>query len=792
MNKNNINYNTHTNDNGELFDIKRISYVVLRYWYYVVLFGFTGFALAYLYNLYRDKSYAVESKIIVPKNVNEVDFQGIFGIQPGFNASSSVNNEVEILKSYKLNNRVAEQLNWRVFWYKMGDFTWEGLYDNVPFTLLENGINQNTEDIEIYITPISQTTYNIKIKGNGILLNHTIPEDISKNLKYGVLFKNDYFNFTLLLKPDENVEPGDEYYFIFRKNSRVATNYMSTLTVKGMEEGSEVIQLKLITLDKRRGVDYLNKLVEVYMNLKIEEKTESHKKTLEFINSQLSGISDSLYVSENNFASFRSKNQLINLSQQGSNVLQLLTDTEKEKTMHQMQFEYLKNLLHYIGNEADISKIISPSVVGINDESFVSLVQKLIDLFREREIMAYTSRENNPQLILLNQEIKQVSKLLRENLTNLIENSENNISILTQRINQTSTKLKGLPEKEQKLINIQREYDMTNDIYTFLLQKKAETELTLASATIDVKVVDEATLSRTVLTGKPAISIYMLGLIIGIMIPIIFTIVIDILDKRIKTKIEIQKFSTIPILGSIVHSKKNNYMHVYNEPATLIAESFRTIRTNIKFFLDNKDEKVIGINSALSGEGKTFTSINLATVLAMNDKKTLLIGCDLRKPKLSKIFNLKSNAGLSNLLINECNQSDAIFKCKVENLYVMPAGPIPPNPLEVLEKPQFKEFIDWARVNFDYIVLDNAPSYLVSDGIISSKQCDMNIFVVRAGLTNIDMIENINNIVAGSEIKKPCFVINDLTLINYGYSYKLNYKYDYNTYSYLKKSEKTV
>lgn len=785
MNNHNIDYNTHKNDNGELFDIRRTIYVVLRYWYLILFIGLTGFGTAYIYNLYREKPYIVESKIIVPKSINEMDFQGVFNLQSGISGSSSVSNEVEILKSYKINQRVAEKLNWRVFWYKAGDFVWEGMFDKTPFIVIENGTNQNTEDVEVYVTIIDQSTVNIRIDGNTFFKNRKIPSEISKNIQYGVQFKNEYFNFTLLLKPGELPEPASKYYFVFRSAGEVASNYRNSLNVKQITEQNEVVQLTLTTLDQQRGIDYLNMLVNEYMDFKLEQKTESHKKSIEFINQQLTGITDSLVISEINFTNFKSKNQLINLSTQGNIVLQMLNDIELEKNNYQMQLEYLNNLLQYIEVESDISKIFSPSVVGISDNSFVTLVQKLIDLFRNREIMAYTARENNPQLIMLNQEIIQVRKLLHENLINLIANTNNNLFMINKRLSQTKTELNRLPEKEQKLVNIQREYQMTNEIYTFLLQKKAETEISLVSTTIDVNFVDKASYYSSKLLGKTDFSIYILGMIIGIMIPVFIIIIFDITDNKVKSKIDIQKKSTIPILGSIVHGQKNDYMYVSNEPASLIAESFRTIRTNIKYFLHNPDEKIIGINSATSGEGKTFTAINLSTVLAMNEKRILLIGCDLRKPKLSRVFNLPSNVGLSTFLININTLSEVIFNTEVENLYVLPAGPVPPNPLEMLEKKEFSELITWAKTNFDYVILDNAPSYLISDGIIAAKNCDMNIFVVRAGKTINGMIENINVVAASSELEKPCFVINDLSMANYGYSYKLNYKYDYKTnYSY--------
>lgn len=775
------NYNT-DKQNEELFDIKRILFLSYKYWYLLVLSGIIGIGVAYTFNIFQQSQYVVSTKIIVPQRNNELNFEGMFSMNSPQNMTNSVNNDIEILKSIKLNKRVAKELNWRTFWHQKRKFQWYGLYNECPFLVVENVINP--EDIKVFVTVLDDKTYNVTVQGEGIY-----PTEVTKTLKFGVSFKSNNFDFNLILRPGFNIQPGNEYYFEFKNVENVAVSFMKYLRVELAEERGEIVTLSMISYDKNRGIDYLNKLTDVFIDLKLEHETVSQKKSISFLSDQLAGISDSLYISENTFTNFRSKNQVIDLSQQGSIILSSLNELDVGKTNVEMQLEYFRKLQQYLQDNTEIDKIVSPSVVGIADQSFISLVQQMIDLIRKRNLLVYSSKENNPQRQLVNQEILQVKRLLNENLTNLIENAENNLNLLDKRYQQTSVELNTLPEKEQQLLNIQREYQITSDIYTYMLEKKAETELSLAATTVDIIVVDEASNLTTKVTGRSLVKNYILGLIVGLMIPFFIITIRDFLNNKVRNKLNLQNISTLPVVGSLMHSKETGYLQVKKDPASLLSEAFRSLRINIKFLLSDQNEKVIGVNSALSGEGKTFVAVNLATVYALADKRTLIIGCDMRRPKLAAIFKLSNSKGLSNILTNDKTFEEVVKSCSVENLFVIPSGPIPPNPLELLERENFKKLLEWAKMNFDYIILDNPPSLMVSDGIVSSKQCDLNLFVVRAGQTQIDLIEGINNVVAESFLKNPCFVVNDQTLSDFGYGYRYNYNYNYK-YNYYQSENK--
>lgn len=335
-----------------------------------------------------------------------------------------------------------------------------------------------------------------------------------------------------------------------------------------------------------------------------------------------------------------------------------------------------------------------------------------------------------------------------------------------------------LPKKEQQMINIQRKFTLTNEIYTFLLQKRAETNITLASSISDVQIIESASADTAVSIGLTRKAILPIGFILGLSLPIGFILFANFFDDRIRTQEDIEKNTQLPIVGNIMHDCDTSNLTVFLNPKSNIAESFRDLRTNLEFMLSDSQSKVISIHSTNPGEGKTFNSVNLATILAMNDNKVLLIGADMRKPQLHKIFKVNNEHGLSTCLIGVDSFEQVVFPTQVENLYLLPSGPIPPNPAEILSKPSMKNLIEMARRQFDYILIDNAPVALVTDGIIASRMSDINIFILRYGVSHKHQIEMINQYADTKKVTDIGIIVNDIKVNSFGYTYYKYYQYE--------------
>jgi tyrosine-protein kinase Etk/Wzc len=551
-----------------------------------------------------------------------------------------------------------------------------------------------------------------------------------------------------------------------------------------IDKKSDIIGCSVLCEEPERECDFLNELIKGHIASKMNLQSEAQRRSLDFINTQLSGISDSLNIASSKFTDFKSKNQIVDLGAEGKLVMDNLQSIEKEKAQNQMQLDYFENLLKYLDNNNDLKQLVSPSVVGIQDVSLNALVMKLSELYNRRQVLSFSAKENNPTLLMIDKEINQIRNQLNENLRNLIDNATRNINSQKERQNSISVQMNKLPQKEQKMVNIQRQFNLTNDIYTFLLQKRAETNIALASIMPDAQVIDIARPETAEIVGMAPKMIIIFGLSLGLALPLTLILVRNFLDSRIRAQEDIEDHTNLPILGSILHSANKTDLTVFEDPKSNLAESFRSLRTNLQFMLNGTGGKVISIHSCNPGEGKSFITINTGTILAMNNNKVLLIGADLRKPIIHKKFNLENDHGLSSYLIGEDKFEQIILPTAINNLYFLPSGPIPPNPAELLGKPEMKILFDQLRKLYDYIIIDNAPVGLVTDGFILSSLVDLNIFILRYGVSHKHQVEMINQYASKEMISNPAILVNDIKLDAFGSSYYKNYQYEayQNTY----------
>ncbi len=781
-----INY---TNDNlqptvqEEEIDIKKIIYIIVKQWYWFLLCGIIGLSGAFLLNKVSKPEYSVNASLLVPEKTVGLDMKDLFSGSLDQN-KNNIYNQIEILKSYYLVNQTLQNLKWRTSWYKKDFWIWREIYRNEPYDIQEGTAFINAEGVNIYITPNSENTYSIKVDGQSKIGNVTKSISFEGHGTFGQPFINSYFNFTLLKKINDIESTDGSYYFTFNNLNTATQSYQLRLNASLKDKNSDIILCSIKGEDPVKEAEFLNQLIQEYSTNKMNLQNESQRRSLEFINTQLSGISDSLNTASTKFTDFRSTNKVINLGEEGKLVMDNLKEIEGEQAQSKMQLDYFKSLYDYLKNASDYKKLVSPSVVGIQDASLNSLVLKLAELYNQRQVLAYSAKENNPTLILLDKQVSQIRSSLMENLQNLIDNASMNINLIKERHNKISYQLNKLPEKEQKMITIQRQYDLTNEIYTFLLQKRAETNIALASSTSDVQVIDIARPETAQPIGLAPRMKLLIGFFIGLLLPLGLIFIKNFFDDRIHSQDDVEKNTQLPILGNIIHSTAKTDIAVYESPKSNTAESFRGFRTNLQFMLTRETGNVISVHSTTPGEGKSFISTNLASILAMNDKKVVLIGADLRKPRLHKIFNLENDKGLCTYPIGYDSLDQVLRPTQVDNLWVINSGPIPPNPAELLGHPQMKVLLDELRQRFDYIVIDNAPIGLVTDGLILGKSADLNVFLLRYGVSHKSQIKLINEIAAKQQINHCAIVVNDISTKSFGYTYYKYYHYEYyqNTY----------
>jgi len=353
------------------------------------------------------------------------------------------------------------------------------------------------------------------------------------------------------------------------------------------------------------------------------------------------------------------------------------------------------------------------------------------------------------------------------------------------RIAQVNEELGRLPGTERKLVSIQRDFDLNSTVYNFLLEKRAEAGIAKASNIAVNKIIDTAEPYNATRIKPKTRQNYMLALILGLLLPAIAVVIIDLMNNKVIDKKDIEKVTKVPILGFISHSSYGNEIPVVEKPGSTLSESFRSIRTSLKYLIPDDKPAVISVTSTVSGEGKTFVAVNLAAIISLLGRKTLLIGLDLRKPRIHKILGLDNSVGMSTFLSGNTGYDKTVQKTRIENLWYASSGPVPPNPAELIERQTMADFVEEARKHFDYIIIDTPPVAIVTDALLLSRLTDVTLFVVRQRYTSRNTLSLIDEIYRGHEIKNPGIVVNDISMSGYygyglRYGYTMGYNYGYN------------
>jgi len=514
----------------------------------------------------------------------------------------------------------------------------------------------------------------------------------------------------------------------------------------------------------------------------MEHKLLMAENTLEFINDQISIIQDSLHKTEKQILSFRLNKNVVDINLEGNRAYSKLLKFYDQKTELNFKQNYYEYLKEYIISKHDPQAIIVPILFDPNNQTLNNQVKYLQQLYNERDLLEFSVETGNPGLVRINQSIQTARNNILEITDGLLQNNRTTLKQIDAEEKQIENQLLHLPQDEQELMNYQRKFEVNNLFYTFLMEKRAEAGIQRASAVSNVRIIDLATIYNVTPMGTKSSSIYLIALILGVIIPGGIIFLADAFDSSIKDRSDIEENTDIPILGVVSHNSTREAIPVHIRPGDAFAESFRHIRTNLQYILREPEQKVIMITSTLSGEGKTFIALNLATILAMSNKKVLLCGFDLRRPSLHKVFNLDNSKGISTFLAKrETSIEEIISTTDIENLDVMIAGPVPPNPAELLETTLLSDLINKVSSIYDFVVLDTPPVALVTDAILISKYSDSNMFIIRQNFSPKGILDIINDL-QNKQVKKLSLMVNDIKeskAFGYRYYYGYGYRYSY-------------
>jgi tyrosine-protein kinase Etk/Wzc len=779
--------NLHDDDN---IDIKRYISLYLSNWYWFVIALFISIAIAYAINRYSQPIYSVSSTLLIKDDQLGKMNNNVASVMPGgdiFKSQQNLKNEMGILKSFSLNYRVMKELKeFHVVYVGVGKrkIVESVMYNTCPFRVVYDSLELIPKGTNVGITILSEQKYRMEIDGK-------LNINVVKN--FGERFTEKGLNFIIDKRyPGDSVyieKSSNEYYFYYTDPGSLASGYKSKLAVTPIEKDASLVTLSVSGSVAEQEADYLNKLMDSYIRYGVEIKNQTADSTIDFIDKTLKGISDSLSAAEEKLEKFRLKNSFIDLSREGAVIQNRLEKSENEKRAFELQLQYYNYLSEYLNLKNVVGTIISPSVMGITDQMLIKLVYDLSSYQREMEKIGFNLSGEQPATALLYKQMEEARGALRENVKNGIDALKQLIAESEKKISEVEIEINKLPSTERSLINIQRKFDLNNTVYTYLLEKRSESAIARASNVSDNRIIDRASLFSSALIKPKTRTNYLIAVVLGFFLPMVIIALIDFLNDRVIDKRDVERKTKVPVIGFIGHSDAKNEIAVVEKPGSALSESFRSVRTALKYFVKENEVAVIAVTSTISSEGKTFISINLAAITALLGKKVLLIGLDLRKPRINKVFEFEGSQGMSTYLSGNCTYEEIIQKTQISNLFYLPSGPIPPNPSELIETEQMKEFMVRVKKEFDYIIIDTPPVAIVTDTFLLAPYVDVNLFIVRQRYTSRGTLEMIEQINRQGELKNMAIIINDISLtgyygygMRYGYTHGYGYSYGYNYY----------
>lgn len=776
----------------ETFDVREFLFKLSGYWYWFLICVTLSLTIAYLVNYFSIPIYAVKTSILIQDERKMLDDRFSSGL--GIGAASRLPSEISILKTRTITKRTIERLDFRIAYFSSGRFQNKELYKSSPILVVTDTTTILPLFTKIEIEILSPNKFSIKansdnssiyrFKDNKIIDYKPIAIDTTGSVFVPMQTNGICFTLTPQQIGDLSKLDGKRFYFeAYDDNSLINQFRWFKITENS---ASSTLTISIQGSNAAKMVDFLNALTIVYLEKGLEKKNQVAENTIRFIDSQLGDVGDSLSFSERNLLNYRVSQNVMDVDAQAQKNFSTIENIKEQRSELSVTSKYFNYLKEYLEKNNDITDLASPSALNIKDNVLNGLMNDLINLYSERSELTFNSKKDNPFLLSNEQKIKNVKASVLKSINNLV--SANNISLqeTDNRINEAYEKINKLPETQRRLVGYERKFKLNDALYTYLLTKRSEIQIAKASYISDNEVLDEANEQEVSPISPNRNKNLIIALIIGICLPVSVILLKGYFNFKILTNEDIEKCTKYPILGHIIHNKEKLHTVVADYPMSLTSESIRSIRTNMQFLASEKEKHAILVTSSVMSEGKSFTSLNLALSLALYNKKTVLINFDLRKPKLQEYLSIESSKGLSLYLSGNAELEDITCETRFENLDAILAGPIPPNPMELIASDRTKILFATLKEKYDYIIIDSPPLGMVADALLLLKYSDINIYVVRYNRTYKNVLSQLTHNLKKQGIDNLNIVLNDVHIKHtrrpYAY-YSYNYGYGYGYYA---------
>ena len=763
----------------EQINIQEILFRYLIHWPWFVVSVIVCVALAWGYLRLTTPVYNISATVLIKDEKkggganmsSELEKMGLNGF---VSSSSNIENEIEVLKSRTLAREVVSSLGLFVTYMDEDKFPNKELYRTSPvlvsLTPQEADRLPQTMEIDMLLQPAGAMDVQVKV-GKKEYRKHLekLPAVFPTDEGTVAFFAN---NDTLSSLRPESVTTERHITAYINRPFAVAKGYAGSLLITPTSKATSVVTVSLKNSNTQRGKDYIDKLLEMYNINANNDKNEVAQRTGEFIDERIDIISKELGSTERDLENFKRSAGITDLTSEAQIALTGNAEYEKKRVENQTQINLVMDLKKYLqGSEYEVL----PANVGLQDAGVAGAIDRYNEMVAERKRLLRTSTESNPAIVNLTTSIRAMRSNIQTTLDATLKGLEITKADLIREASRYSRRISDAPTQERQFVSIARQQEIKSGLYLMLLQKREENAIVLGAIANNAKIIDEAQADSTPISPK-RMTIYLAALVFGIGIPVGVIYLIGLTKFKIEGRADVEKLTSLPVVGDIpLADEKMGAIAVFENQNNLMSETFRNVRTNLQFMLEN-GKNVILVTSTVSGEGKSFISANLAISLSLLGKKVVIVGLDIRKPGLNKVFNLpKKEYGITQFLTNSTvNLMDLVHHSDInKNLYILPGGTVPPNPTELLARDGLEKAVEILRKNFDYVILDTAPVGMVTDTLLIGRVADLSVYVCRADYTRKTEFTLINELAENNKLPNLCIVINglDLQKKKYGYYY---------------------
>lgn len=764
-----------TERTNDIIDLRAIlKKLTARWWWFVITCGIAG-ACGVAYLKVTPKSYLVQAKMLMGEgNKNgfgqKEDFLKGMSLVKG---NSQLEDDIALMTSRSNMLRTLQRLDFGVSYYETKNFMTNERYDYPPFRVTIDSVSVVVTSVPIHVkVDRAKKTYRVQAEGKNVRLYNVQKQELAdefiadynvdETVPIGQPFVGDHLSFKIEFPEDREYEAKSDYFFKISSLEAQFMNYSSRLGVEAPEGDGHIVKLTLTGPVPNKEAKFINKLMETFIEGELYKQQQKGLKTISFIEGQINTVSDSLRQVEGSMEGFRGQSGGM-MSATGTSEA-LFTEKsrlEDERSTIVRRRNYCASVLDKIRSSSDLRNVPAPSSSGIDDPVLNNQVIEIIRLTADIAAMNISSgSKGNPTLIAMERRKNNLTSSLAQTAESLVEQADISLTELNRRLGGINYQFNQLPENERRLVNIERKFKLSDNMYNYLMEKRAEAGIAIASDQVDKHIVDEARVEGGGAIGPDKKVVLGGALFIGLLIPVLLILVRDFFNDKISNIDELKRSSSLPLLAMIPSSKRKRVMP--DEPKSMLAEAFRTVRINLQYLNANVPRQVIGLTSSSSGEGKTFCAVNLASVIALSGKRVLLMDADMRRPNVARTLGMEEAAGLSTWLIGEASLHDIVRKSDVAGLDVISAGPIPPNPSELAEDPRMAELMVALRERYDHIIVDASPIGLVSEFVVLMGHLDVSLYVVRERHTRRSALRLINELAKNGQVGRVDLLLNDV------------------------------